>query len=305
MDDLADLFPGFESHHIPTKAGNIFARSGGAGEPLILLHGFPETHVMWHRVAGELAKTHRVILPDLRGYGWSSVPKPDANHEIYSKRAMAADIIEVASSLGLTRFALAGHDRGGRVAYRLALDNPGRLSKLALLDITPTLHMWRGMDMKRALQVYHWLFLAQPTPLPETLIGKAPTEYLDHTLASWTAKKDLSAFDPRALAHYRAFFNDPSRLRATCEDYRAGATRDFEHDAADDAAGKTIDCPVHVLWGESGIPAQKDAETKGASPLAGWKGFAPNATGEAIASGHFLPEENSAATLAALQRFFG
>lgn len=299
MRDLADLFPGFESRYIPTEEGSIFARIGGpeGGEPLVLLHGFPQTHVMWHKIAPDLAKTRRVIAMDLRGYGWSSVPRSDARHETYSKREMARDVIRVVDELGFTRFALVGHDRGARVAYRLALDHPGRLSKLAILDIIPTIAMWERMDAKRAMQVYHWSFLAQAAPMPETLIGKAPTEWLEHTLASWTLSKDLTSFDARALAHYRAFFNDPARIHATCEDYRAGATLDAEADEASRAKGETIVCPVLVLWGAAGIPAA------GTSPLDVWKEFAPKVTGYAIESGHFLPEENPAATLAGLEAF--
>jgi haloacetate dehalogenase len=298
MSDLADLFPGFESAWIPSEEGKIFARIGGKGDPVLLIHGFPQTHVMWHEIAGELAKTHRVIAFDLRGYGWSTAPASDSSHETYSKRAMARDVLRVLDECGYTRASVVGHDRGARVAYRLALDHPGRVTKLALIDIIPTLTMWERMDAKRAMQVYHWAFLAQAAPMPETLIGKAPVEWQEHTLASWTAKKDLSAFDKRALRHYRAFFNDPARLHATCEDYRAGATRDLEADEEARARGLTIDCPTLVLWGESGIPAA------GASPLDIWRAtFAPNATGEAIIGGHFLPEENPAATLAALKAF--
>jgi haloacetate dehalogenase len=299
MGDLADLFPGFDAKYIPTEEGQVFARIGGKGPPLVLLHGFPQTHVMWHKIAPELAKTHQVIAMDLRGYGWSSAPRSDEAHTTYSKREMAKDVLRVIDELGHTRFALAGHDRGARVGYRLALDHPGRVTKLALLDIIPTIAMWERMDARRAMQVYHWSFLAQPAPMPETLIGKAPAEWLEHTLASWTLTKDLSGFDPRALRHYRAFFNDPARIHATCEDYRAGATRDVEADEASRAAGERIDCPVHVLWGEAGIPAS------GSSPLDAWKSFAPEATGEAIASGHFLAEENPAKTLGVLKAFFG
>lgn len=299
MNDLADLFPGFESRYFPTKEGQVFARIGGKGPPLVLVHGFPQSHVMWHRIAPELARTHQVIALDLRGYGWSSAPRGDAQHLTYSKRAMAEDVISVIDQLGHTRFALAGHDRGARVSYRLALDHPGRLTHLALLDIIPTLAMWERMDAKRAMQVYHWSFLAQPAPMPETLIGRVPAEWLEHTLASWTAAKDLSAFDPRALAHYRAFFNDPARIHACCEDYRAGAGPDVEHDEASRLAGQTIDCPVLVLWGEAGIPAA------GASPLEAWAGFAPKAKGQPVRAGHFLAEEAPAETLAALKGFFG
>ncbi|MCZ8376007.1 MAG: alpha/beta hydrolase [Beijerinckiaceae bacterium] len=299
MGDLADLFPGFESLYVPTREGQVFARVGGKGPPLVLLHGFPQTHVIWHRMAPELAKTHQVIAMDLRGYGWSSAPRGGPPHETYSKRAMAEDVLAVIDRLGHTRFALVGHDRGARVSYRLALDHPGRLTRLALLDIIPTLAMWERMDARRAMQVYHWSFLAQPAPMPETLIAKAPAEWLEHTLASWTAAKDLSAFDSRALRHYRAFFNDPARIHACCEDYRAGAGLDMDHDEASRQAGTRIDCPVLVLWGEVGIPAA------GASPLEAWKIFAPHATGAPIRAGHFLPEENPADTLAAIKAFLG
>lgn len=297
MVDLADLFPGFESRTIATEEGSVFCRIGGRGKPLVLLHGFPQTHVMWHRLAPALAEDHTVIAMDLRGYGWSSAPAGSPDHETYSKRAMGRDVLRVIDELGFTRAAMVGHDRGARVGYRLALDHPGRIERLAILDIIPTLAMWERMDARRAMQVYHWSFLAQAAPMPERLIGQAPVEWLEHTLASWTATKDLTAFDKRALRHYRVFFNEPSRIHATCEDYRAGATLDSEADAADRAAGRVISCPTLILWGEAGIPAA------GASPLDVWRDFAPEAQGEAIASGHFLAEENPQATLAALRRF--
>jgi haloacetate dehalogenase len=296
MADLADLFPGFASHWIDTEAGKIFARSGGAGPPLLLLHGFPQTHVMWHRVAPQLAKHFSVVLMDLRGYGWSSAPA-STHGQAYSKRLMAQDAVQVMEALGHIRFRMVGHDRGARVGYRLAFDHPGRLEKLGLIDIIPTLAMWRGMDAKRAMQAYHWLFLAQPEPLPENLIGKAPRDYLDHTLASWTANKDLRAFDARAIAHYRAFFEDPTRIHACCEDYRAGATIDHDLDETDHSAGRKIDVPLQVLWGTSGIPAQ------GAAPLEVWKEWADDVQGAGLEGGHFLPEENPDAVLAALTTF--
>lgn len=299
MSDLPDLFPGFESHYIPTDAGRIFVRTAGRGEPLVLLHGFPQTMACWHRIAPTLARQYKVVLIDLRGYGWSSAPEPDENHETYSKRAMAEDVIKVMEELGHVQFMLCGHDRGARVAYRLALDHPGRVSKLALLDIVPTSVMWERMDASRAVQVYHWTFLAQPRPVPENLIRHAPSQWLEHTLASWTAKKTLKDFSSGALAHYRAFFSDPSRITACCEDYRAGATLDPEADEADLKARRTIDCPTLILWGEAGIAA--GAQT----PLDVWRAtFAPGAEGLGIAAGHFLAEENPAATLDALTDFF-
>ena len=221
MTELADLFPGFESHWIDTAAGRLFARSGGEGPPLLLIHGFPQTHVEYHRIAPALAKHFKLVLPDLPGYGWSDVPKEDADHAPYTKRAMANALIEVMQKLGHLQFGVIGHDRGGRVGYRMALDHPGRVTKLSVLDIIPTLDMWKGMNAARAMVVYHWPFLAQRAPLPEMLIGKAPLEYIDWTLGSW-APDGLKKFDPRALAHYRAFFQDPARIHACCEDYRAG-----------------------------------------------------------------------------------
>jgi haloacetate dehalogenase len=223
MPDLADLFPGFAAHWIDTGAGRIFARSGGSGPPLLLLHGYTETNVMWHRVASALAESFALVIPDLPGYGWSAVPEADAKQAPYDKRSMAKAMVEVMEQLGHVRFRLAGHDRGGRVAYRLALDHPGRVERMATLDIVPTYDMWQGMDANMAMKVWHWPFLAQPYPLPEMLISKAPVDYLEWKMASWTKAKNLSAFDPRALEHYHASFSDPLRIHAQCEDYRAGA----------------------------------------------------------------------------------
>lgn len=298
MSDLADLYPGFESHWIDTSSGKMFARTGGKGPPLLLVHGYAQTNVMWHKVAPALAEHFTLFIPDLPGYGWSAVPAPQANHEPYSKRAMAKVMVELMEKLGHVRFRLAGHDRGGRVAYRLALDHPGRVERLAVLDIVPTHAMWHGMDRKLAMKVWHWTFLAQPYPIPEALISKDPVGYLDRKMATWTKAKDLSAFDPRALAHYHAFFSDPLRIRATCEDYRAGQTSDLAADEADRAQGKKITCPVFALWGGAGIPS----ETSG--PLAIWREWATDVSGTAVDSGHFVPEENPEATAAALTAFF-
>lgn len=297
MSDLADLFPGFESHWIPSPAGKIFARSGGSGDPLILIHGFPQTHVMWHRVAPGLAKHFRVICMDLRGYGWSSAPHADSGHETYSKRAMGEDVVAVMDHFGLIRAAVVGHDRGGRVAYRLALDHPGRVTKLALVDIVPTAAMWELIEQPGSKVAPHWRWLAEPPPGPESRIKAKPTALIDETMASWTEAQDLSAFDGRALTHYRAFVQDPSRITAMCEDYRAGATLDRQADLADRAAGKDIDIPVLVLWGSHGIPAASP------DPLALWRPYAPEVRGQALTGGHFLPEENAIDTSAALLRF--
>ena len=298
MTDLADLFPGFESRWIGTSIGKMFARVGGKGPPLLLLHGHPQTNVMYHRVAPALAERHTLVIPDLPGYGWSAVPDAAADHTPYTKRAMAAMMVEIMEAAGFVRFGVAGHDRGGRVGYRLALDHPGRAAKLAVLDIVPTYNMWHSMDWKMALKVWHWPFLAQAEPLPEMLIGKAPVEYWNWKAAGWTKAKDLSCFDPRALAHYHAFFQDPLRIHAVCEDYRAGATGDLTDDEADRAAGNKIACPVLALWGGVGIAN----ETSG--PLKIWREWANDVRGEPIDSGHFLCEENPDATAAALLKFF-
>jgi haloacetate dehalogenase len=298
MSDLADLFPGYASQWINTRTGRIFARVGGNGPPLLLLHGFSETHVAWHRVAPRLADAFTLIIADLPGYGWSDMPESDADHTPYTKRAMAQAMIEAMAQLGHGHFALAGHDRGGRVSYRLALDHPGALSRLAVLDILPTYDYWAKMDRLYALKIYHWAFLAQPFPLPETLIGGNPDFFLRQKMASWTKAKDLSAIDPRALEHYLSTFRDPSRVHAMCEDYRAGADADFEHDKADRDAGNKIAIPMLALWGDAGIARAA------ATPLDAWKTWATNVIGMPIDAGHFLCEEAADATAKAMKEFF-
>jgi haloacetate dehalogenase len=296
MGDLADLFPGFSSHHIPTPNGHVFARAGGKGEPLILAHGYPQTHAMWHKIAPELAKRFHVIAFDLRGYGWSSVVRGSEAGSDYSKRAMGEDLLAIAEEFGFATFRLVGHDRGARVAYRFALDHPGRVEKLALLDIIPTSVAWERIEAG-ATSYPHWPFLAGPAPQPEQEIAKDPIAWQDSCLAKWSGTGDLSAFDRRALHHYHAFFNEPSRIHATCEDYRAGATLDVAHDRVSLAAGEMIHCPVLALWGDKGLPG------KGSSPLDAWRALAPDVTGEAIPAGHFVAEENPEATLRALKAF--
>lgn len=292
-----DLFPGFESHWIDTSIGKMFARTGGEGPPLLMIHGFPQTHVEWHRIAPALARRFTLILPDLPGYGWSVAPAGGRNHAPYAKRDMARVMIEIMENLGHVRFAVVGHDRGARVGYRMALDHPGRIERLALVDIVPTLVMWERIRAAPSPKTAHWLFLSGPKGEPEAAILKDTDGYINEKLALWTRAGDLSAYDFRALNAYRAFFRDPTRVHAACEDYRAGATVDLQADEADRAAGRTIGCPVHVVWGGSGIPAQ------GSNPLADWTVFAPHATGQAVDSGHFIPEENPAGMLAALIPF--
>lgn len=240
---MTDLFPASLEQRIATRGAEIFVRVLGEGPPLLLLHGYPQTHAMWHRVAPALAEAFTLVMPDLRGYGRSSTPPNDAENRTYSKRAMGEDMADVMTALGHERFAVVAHDRGARVAYRMALDIPDRIRALAVLDILPTWVVWQSLTPASAMGTYHWLFLAQPSPLPEMLIGKASEAFLDFTLASWTMAKDLSAFDPAALADYRACFSEPERIRASCDDYRAGATFDWSADEADLEAGTRIHCP--------------------------------------------------------------
>ncbi len=281
--------------HIDTRGGMIAASVLGSGPPLLLLHGFPQTRAMWEPVAASLAASHTLVVPDLPGYGDSDAP---ADVEAASKRAMAASMIEAMNALGFDSFDLAGHDRGGRVAYRMALDHPERVKRLAVLDILPTYDYWAKMDRAFALKIYHWAFLAQPYPLPETLIGGEPDFWLEWTLKSWTASQSLDCYAAEAMATYRKNFTDPVRLKAMCDDYRAGATIDLDHDLASRAANQRIIAPTLVLWGANGIA--QNAHT----PLDVWGDWCNDLRGEAIQSGHFLPEENSAETGAALSRFF-
>jgi haloacetate dehalogenase len=292
---LPDLFPGFAERRIKTTAGvEIYLRTGGSGPPLLLLHGYPQTHVAWHKIAPELARHCTLVVADLRGYGASSAPPGDAEHQTYAKRAMAEDCLAVMRTLGHARFMVAGHDRGGRVAYRLALDHPDAVSALIPVDILPTAEVWRRTSPESMLKSYHWAFLAQPSPMPETLIGKDPVFYLECTLKSWAKPRDLSPFSAEALAHYRALLTDPARIHAVCEDYRAGASIDRRLDEADLAAGRKIGCPTFVLWARSYLAGD---------PLEVWKGWCTDVTGASVDSGHFLAEENPRDTLAALVPF--
>ncbi|CAN5449858.1 alpha/beta hydrolase [soil metagenome] len=295
---MSTLFPGTHEHRVQTGDAEIFARIGGKGPPLLLVHGFPQTHAMWHRIAPELMRQFTCVLPDLRGYGLSSCPENTRDNRPYSKRAMAADLVTLMASLGHRKFAIAGHDRGARVTYRLALDHPGSVIAAAVLDIVPTLEMWNAMDAASAMNAYHWLFLAQPNPLPEMLIEQAPVGYLDYTLASWTAAKHLNAFHPDALSEYRTHYATPDHIHATCNDYRAGQTCDAADDQADLAAGRKIAAPLLAIWGDSGFPA------KAKDPLAVWQRWASNVSGAPVKAGHFIAEENPQETLSHLLPFF-
>lgn len=291
------LFPQAREVHVKTADAEIFARIIGDGPPLLLLHGFPQTHVMWHKVAPQLAQHFTCVMPDLRGYGRSSCPANTADNFPYSKRAMAQDMRALMAHLGHGQFAVVGHDRGARVAYRLALDSPELVTRLAVLDIVPTFEMWHGFSVKLAMKAYHWLFLAQPLPLPEMLIEKSPEAYIDYTMASWTHDKTLAAFDALALDDYRASFARAPHVHAACNDYRAGATYDLAADEADRVKGRKIACPTLAAWGSAGFPGAT------ADPLAAWQAWCTDVRGTAIDSGHFIPEENPSQLLALLLPF--
>ncbi len=293
MSDPADFFPGFASHWIDAEAGKIFARAQGAGPAVLLLHGFGETHVAWRQIAPLLAQRFSVVAMDLRGYGWSAAPASEKG-EAYTKRAMAADAVAVMEALGHAQFALVGHDRGARVGVRLALDHPGRLSKLALLDVAPLDDAFGAGDLQR---VGRAKFLATEEPKPETLIGLDPLGFLEDALKSSTKSKTLQAFDARAYAAYQAAFNEPTRIHAFCEDFRAGAGEDRALLLADKAAGRKIAAPTLLLWGEASFPPE------GPSLLDAWREYASDVQGRALDSGHFLAEEAPEATLAALEAF--
>jgi haloacetate dehalogenase len=290
------VFEGFREVRIQTGEAEIFALTGGSGPPLLLLHGFPQTHVMWHAVAARLAARFSLVIADLRGYGNSRGPAPDAAHRRYAKRAMGGDMIDVMTMLGHERFFVAGHDRGARVAYRMALDRPDAIARLAVLDIVPTLDMWEGMTRELALGSYHWLFLAQPAPLPERLIGRDPDFYLRHLLDRWGG---TAALDPAAVAHYERHFRKSSVIQAVCEDYRAGATVDLEDDLADRRSGRRVACPMLLVWGRRYLTAKSE------SPLNVWRLWAADVREAALDCGHFVAEERPDECAAALEQFFG
>jgi haloacetate dehalogenase len=290
------VFEGFEERRVSVADAEILALTGGAGPPLLLLHGFPQNHVMWHRVAPRLARRFSLVIPDLRGYGDSRGPAPDPAHRHYSKRAMAADVAAVMAAIGHERFFVAGHDRGARVAYRLAFDQPGRVARLALLDILPTLEVWERFDARAALRSYHWLLLAQPPPLPERLLGGDPDFYLRHLLDRWAGQ--AGALDPAAVAEYARHFRKPSVVEAVCEDYRAGATVDRDDDCADRGAGRRLGCATLLLWGAQYLGGGTE------SPLDVWRPWAENVRGAALECGHFLAEEQPDACAGALEEFF-
>ncbi|NNG05619.1 MAG: alpha/beta hydrolase [Inquilinus sp.] len=287
------MFNGFRREFIDADGVEIHAVVGGEGPPLLLLHGYPQTHMIWHRVAPALAERFTLVATDLRGYGDSAKPDSDPGHAAYSKRAMAADQVAVMAALGFDGFAVIGHDRGGRVAHRMALDHPDAVERLAVLDIVPTLTVFETVDQAVATGYYHWFFLIQPEPLPERLIGADPEFYLRRKVGQWS--EGGFSFDEVALGEYIRCFSDPATIHASCEDYRAAATIDLEHDRAD--ADRRVDCPLLALWGGKGLVGRRY------DVLATWREKATDVSGQAIDCGHFLPEEKPEETLAALSEF--
>ncbi|HEX8028749.1 MAG TPA: alpha/beta hydrolase, partial [Vicinamibacterales bacterium] len=271
------MFPGFTTQKIKTSGATIHTLRGGSGPPLLLIHGYPQTHVEWHKIAPRLARTFTVVMTDLRGYGDSSKPEDGENHANYSKRAMALDQIEVMRSLGFDRFAAVGHDRGARVTWRMAVEHPQAITRAVVIDIVPS--PYSRVTREFATEYFHWFFLIQPAPFPETLLGNSAEFYLKSRFLRQNAASNV--FTAEALAEYLRCFKDPATIHATCEDYRAGATIDMEHAAQDGA--KKVMCPLLVLWGERGTVGRLE-------PVMDiWREKAVNVTGKSLPAGHFLP----------------
>ncbi len=288
------MFEGFESKRIAAGEVEINARVGGSGPPLLLLHGYPENHLMWHKVAPRLAQDFSVVCTDLRGYGDSAKPAGGQDHAEYSKRAMARDQVEVMAALGHERFMVAGHDRGGRVGHRMALDHPEQVERLAVLDIVPTLKLYESTDQAFATVYFHWFFLIQQAGFPEHFISKDPEFWVRAVLGRFGAADET--YPDEVIADYVRCFSDPATIHATCEDYRAAAAIDLDHDRAD--LERKIACPVLALWGGTGAmePLFDVLET--------WAERADNVTGRALDCGHFMPEEAPDQVYAELHGFF-
>ena len=270
-------------------------RRAGQGAPLVLLHGYPQNGNCWHALAPRFAERFDVIVPDLRGYGRSDAPEDTAlDPQGYTKRTMARDIAGLLDALGIEAAHILGHDRGARVAYRMALDLPERVRHLGILEILPTAAYWDAMDAAFSMAVYHWTFLAQPHPVPEMLIAGAPRDYVSHTLASWTLDKSLAPFAPEALESYLAQAEDPARIHAMCADYRAGARTDRALDEEDRKAGRRIAAPLRCLFSEGGFAARHG------DPEGVWRGWAESVETGTCRAGHFVPEENPDAVLDAM-----
>ena len=298
--DGTEMLEGFAAAEVPTGETTIFTRSSGSGPPLLLLHGFPQTHVMWRGVAPRLAHSFTVVCADLRGYGQSGCPVSMPDHAPYAKRAMARDMVTIMERLGFPRFSVAGHDRGGRVAYRMALDHPARVDRLAVLDVVPTETVWDRADARFALGFWPWSLLAQPEPLPERILAAAPEAIVDDALGGWGSPS--AAFPPEVRAAYVQALREPAHAHAICEEYRAAATVDREHDRTDRARGRRIVCPLLALWSARGALDTWYVEESG--PIALWRAWCDEVQGRPLDAGHFFPEEIPAETAEALNRFF-
>lgn len=290
----------FTTAEIQTGETSIFVRSSGSGPPLLLLHGFPQTHLMWRDVAPLLARNFTVVCADLRGYGQSGCPVSAPDHAPYAKRAMAHDMVNVMERLGFPRFSVAGHDRGGRVAYRMALDHPDHIERLAVLDIVPTETVWERADAQFALGYWPWSLLAQPEPLPERILTASSEAIIDNALDEWGSPSTV--FPPEVRDAYVQALRDPNHAHAICEDYRAAAAIDREHDKAARESGRRITCPLLVLWGAQG-PLDTWYVDEG-GPLALWRAWGGDVQGHALNGGHFFSEVSPEQTADALNRFF-
>jgi haloacetate dehalogenase len=273
----------FTSCEIQTDEASIFVRYCGSGTPILLLHGFPQTHLMWRGVAPLLARNFTVVCADLRGYGRSGCPASDPGHTPYAKRAMAQDMVTVMERLGFPRFSVAGHDRGGRVAYRMALDHPDRVERIAVLDILPTQTTWERADARFALGFWPWSLLAQPEPLPERILAAVPKAIVDDALGGWGSPS--AVFPPEVRVAYVHSLRDPPHAHAICEEYRAAATIDREHDRSDRASGHRIVCPLLVLWSAHG--ALENWYVGEGGPIALWRAWGDDVRGRALDAGHF------------------
>lgn len=289
----------FQAAEIETGETSIFVRYAGSGPPALLLHGFPETHLMWHRVAPLLVHDFTVVCADLRGYGRSGCPESTPDHKPYSKRTMAGDMVAVMEHLGFARFSVVGHDRGGRVAYRLALDHPQRIERLAVLDVLPTETVWTRADARFALGFWPWVLLAQAESLPERILVSNAETIVDNALSQWGSPAGVFTADARAA--YIESLQDPQHVHAICEEYRAAAAIDREHDRTDLESGRRINCPVLALWSAKGALASWYVNEGG--PLALWQQWANNVRGRAIDAGHFFPEEKPEETVTMLREF--
>lgn len=295
------MIPGFQASRVDVGAVTLSVHRGGEpGRPaIVLLHGFPQDHRSWVGIAPRLAGTHDVIVPDLRGYGASDAPPDDAEHTAYSKRAMAADVVGLMDALGLPRAHVLGHDRGARAAHRLALDHPGRVDRLGIVEVVPTAAFWEAWDAELALAAYHWTLMAQPAPWPETMLGADPGAWVDHTLRAWTRAGTLAPFADEALDAWRAQMADPVRRGAMCADYRAGATIDRRLDEEARAEGRRVEAPLRFVWSEHGFPARTG------DPAGVWRAWAREVSDRSVPTGHFAMEEAPDAFWDAIEGHFG